>query len=219
MTRAFEVFVAARYLKAKRRQAFISVITVISVLGVAAGVMALVIAIAVNNGFRNSLERNLLGATPHVVLLEKEPSAGIEEWRELAQRLRAIEGVEQAVAGAVWQGADERADAVVGKHAEGHAAGSDGVEGSFARGVDRGACGSRARSCWATQLARRTGMLLNSWVTLVSPQGEMTPFGPRALQVRYRVVGLFESGFYDLDNHFAFVSLESAQRCFRRATW
>ena len=67
-----------RYLRAKRKQAVISVITVISILGVAAGVMALVIALAINNGFRDTLQRNLLGATAHVSILEKEPGDGIE---------------------------------------------------------------------------------------------------------------------------------------------
>ncbi|MGH9667991.1 MAG: ABC transporter permease, partial [Bryobacteraceae bacterium] len=66
MSAGFEWFVAARYLRAKRKQAVISMITVISVIGVAAGVMALVVALAVNNGFKNTLQRNLLGATAHV---------------------------------------------------------------------------------------------------------------------------------------------------------
>ena len=74
----FEFFVARRYLRAKRKQAVISVITVISVIGVAAGVMALVIALAVNNGFRSTLQRNLLGATAAVSIQEKEPGNGIE---------------------------------------------------------------------------------------------------------------------------------------------
>ncbi|HSW50430.1 MAG TPA: hypothetical protein VLH09_09660, partial [Bryobacteraceae bacterium] len=69
MSSRFEFFVALRYLKAKRKQAVISLITVISIAGVAAGVMALVIALAVNNGFRNTLQRNLLGATAHVTIL------------------------------------------------------------------------------------------------------------------------------------------------------
>src|ERR1700738_1602592 len=76
----FELFLARRYLRAKRKQVVISVITVISVIGVAAGVMSLVIALAVNNGFARSLERNLLGATAHVSVLEKEQGAGIENW-------------------------------------------------------------------------------------------------------------------------------------------
>ena len=77
----FEFFVALRYLKAKRKQAVISVITVISVAGVAAGVMALVVALAVNNGFRNTLQRSLLGATAHVTVMEKQPGTGIEDWQ------------------------------------------------------------------------------------------------------------------------------------------
>ena len=72
----FELFIARRYLRAKRKQVVISVITVISVMGVAAGVMALVIALAINNGFSNTLQRNLLGATAHVSILEKEPGDG-----------------------------------------------------------------------------------------------------------------------------------------------
>ena len=80
--RDFELFIASRYLRARRKEAVISVITVISVLGVAAGVMALVIALAVNNGFRNTLQRNLLGAMAHINVVPKEPGDGIENWRD-----------------------------------------------------------------------------------------------------------------------------------------
>ncbi|MEK7404444.1 MAG: ABC transporter permease, partial [Acidobacteriota bacterium] len=96
MKNRFEFFVARRYLKAKRKQAVISLITVISILGVAAGVMALVVALAINNGFRNTLQRNLLGATAHVTVLEREPTYGIENWRELAARFRKLPHVAAA---------------------------------------------------------------------------------------------------------------------------
>ena len=92
----FEIFVAQRYLGAKRKQAMISVITVISILGVAAGVMSLVIALAINNGFRSTLQRNLLGATAHVTILEKAPGPGIENWRELTAKLQKIPHVVSA---------------------------------------------------------------------------------------------------------------------------
>ena len=81
----FELFIAGRYLRARRKEAVISVITAISVLGVAAGVMALVIALAVNNGFRNTLQRNLLGAMAHINVMEKEPR---RRHRELARAWR-----------------------------------------------------------------------------------------------------------------------------------
>ncbi len=92
----FELFIARRYLRAKRKQVVISVITAISVIGVAAGVMALVIALAINNGFRDTLQRNLLGATAHVSILEKEPGTGIEHWEQLAPQLAQIPHVKSA---------------------------------------------------------------------------------------------------------------------------
>src|SRR6201997_4939334 len=82
----FELFVAARYLRAKRRQAVIGVITVISIIGVAAGVASLVIALAINNGFRQDLQDRLLGSTSHVNLLRIQ-SDGIKDWRPLMDRL------------------------------------------------------------------------------------------------------------------------------------
>ena len=88
--RSFEFFIASRYLRAKRKQAVISVITVISIAGVAAGVMALVIGIAINNGFRDTLQRSLLGATAHVDVLAKDPEDGIANWRELDPKFRQL---------------------------------------------------------------------------------------------------------------------------------
>src|SRR5438309_6962853 len=83
----FELFVATRYLRAKRRQAFIGVITAISIAGVAAGVASLIVALAVNNGFRQDLQERLLGSTSHINLL-RTMGDGIREWRPLMERLR-----------------------------------------------------------------------------------------------------------------------------------
>ena len=116
----FELFVARRYLRAKRKQAMISVITVISILGVAAGVMALVIALAINNGFRSTLQTNLLGATAHVTVLEKEPGPGIENWRELTAKLQQDPARDQRRAFALRRGLHERAHPVNGRNPEGH---------------------------------------------------------------------------------------------------
>ncbi len=88
--RTFEFFIASRYLRAKRKQAVISVITVISIAGVAVGVAALVIGIAINNGFRDTLQRSLLGATAHVMVLAKNSEEGIANWRELDPPLRRL---------------------------------------------------------------------------------------------------------------------------------
>jgi lipoprotein-releasing system permease protein len=82
----FELFVATRYLRAKRRQAFIGVITAISILGVAAGVASLIVALAINNGFRQDLQNSLLRSTSQVNLLRVQ-SDGIKDWRPLLDRL------------------------------------------------------------------------------------------------------------------------------------
>src|SRR5690349_25080134 len=91
----FELFIARRYLRAKRKQVVISIITAISVIGVAAGVMAMVIALAINNGFRGTLQRNLLGATAHISILEKQPGDGIEHWEQVADRIRKLPHVQE----------------------------------------------------------------------------------------------------------------------------
>lgn len=214
MPRFFEWFIALRYLRSKRRQAFVSLITVISVVGVAAGVMALVIALAVNNGFHDNLQGSLLEATPHVALLEKQPSTGIENWRALSQKLRAIPGVTSASAAlygkVMLSGPLQSAEATL-----------KGVEaGDALRLKDHLKAGSiealqqRGTILLGSELAKRLGQPVNSRLRLVSPQGEVTPFGPRISEIPMRVVGIFETGFYDLDNEFAVVSLEEAQRIF-----
>ncbi len=217
MPTGFEVFVARRYLRAKRKEAVVSIVTVISVVGVAAGVMALIIALAVNNGFRNELQKNLLGATAHVDVLEKETANGIENWEALAAKLRHVPhviGVSPALYSPVFfQGAQLSAPGVLKgidlnlelqttdilKHMK---------EGSLDRLKTQGKI---AGIIMGSQLARSTGMMLDSVITTVS-QGEMTPFGPRPNIRPFRAVGIFETGFAQYDELWAFTSLQSAQQ-------
>ncbi|MBV9437091.1 MAG: ABC transporter permease, partial [Acidobacteria bacterium] len=84
---AFELFIASRYLRAKRRQAVIGVVTIISIVGVAAGVASLIIALAITNGFRQDLQNRLLGSTAHVSL-ERAQGDGIRDWRPLLERMQ-----------------------------------------------------------------------------------------------------------------------------------
>jgi lipoprotein-releasing system permease protein len=214
---SFELFVASRYLRAKRKQAVISIITVISIVGVAAGVMALVIALAINNGFRNTLQRSLLGATAHVTLLAKDPSDGIPNWRELDPKLRALPHVVSAQPGLYGTVLVTGPMQSVGANLKGIPLDTapDVLahlrQGSFA-GLrdDAGMPGI----IMGARLAQSTGMLLNSVIKVISPQGPLTPFGEHIAPVRFRVVGIFETGFYDIDSAWAFVSLRSAQSLF-----
>lgn len=216
---AFELFVAKRYLRARRKEAVISVITAISILGVAAGVMALVIALAVNNGFRNTLQRNLLGAMAHINILEKEPGNGIEDWQGMVAKLRAVPHVTAASPvlytpiflsgplqskGAILKGIDVSSELAVSQTLRHLKAGT----------LDRlrDPAAAPGGIILGSRLAEDIGMLVNARVDVVSPQGELTPLGPRARTVPFRVSGLFESGFFEIDDNWAYTSLGAAQK-------
>jgi lipoprotein-releasing system permease protein len=209
----FELFVAGRYLRARRKQAVISVITVISILGVAAGVMALVIALAITNGFRNTLQRNLLGATAHVSIMEKEPGPGISNWREIVQKVMKIQHVVSATptlyGTVLFSGPIQSTGGIL--------KGVDPQETDILAHLKQGSIGALERTSgmpriiMGSKLAQNTGMMMDSVVHVISPQGELTPLGPKIKQFDFRVVGIFETGFYDLDANWAYVSLKSAQ--------
>ncbi|MDP2997387.1 MAG: ABC transporter permease [Bryobacterales bacterium] len=218
MKSRFEFFIARRYLMARRKQAVISVITVMSVIGVAAGVMALVVALAINNGFRNTLQRNLVGATAHVTILEKEPGYGIADWREIISRVSRAPHVISAAPtlyGSVFlAGPVQSSGAVVKGIALTPGAPLPNFlaqlkEGSLAS-LDGG--GGPPGVILGSRLAQSTGLVLSARFTLISPQGELTPFGPRPSYHWFRVVGIFESGLYDLDSGWAFTSIPAAQK-------
>jgi lipoprotein-releasing system permease protein len=214
----FELFVAARYLRARRKQAVISVITLISVIGVAAGVMALIIALAINNGFRDTLQRNLLGATAHVSVLERVPGGGIEHWEALAARIRKLPHV---------------VDVAPSLYGQVLLSGPQLSQGAVLKGVDPSLAGRQTEMLlhlksgslerlkdtsglpgiiMGSRLAQSTGMMQNSVVQVIIPNGELTPFGPRPASYQFRVVGIFESGFGELDSLWAYTSLQSAQK-------
>jgi lipoprotein-releasing system permease protein len=216
----FEFFVARRYLKAKRKQAVISVITAISIIGVAAGVMALVIALAINNGFRKTLQRSLLGATADVSILEKEPGYGIESWHELAAKVRKLPHVSAAAPtlyGSVFLSSPLQSGGAVLK---GIQAESELQTSNLLRHLKEGSLKPLDETSGipgivlGSKLSARTGLLLNSVATVISPQGELTPFGPKPSYFRFRVVGIFETGLYDIDSAWAFTSLREAQKVF-----
>lgn len=219
MFRVFELFVAMRYLRAKRRETAISLVTAISVVGVAAGVAALIVALAINSGFRNTLQRNLLGATAHVSILEKVPQYGIENWQSIAAKLRTLPGVATVSptlysglyvmgpitgTGAILKGVppDQQPSLEALSHLK---------SGSFDRlKEDQGP--GLIPVILGSEVAKQLGLKVNDRGSVISPTGELTPLGPRPMQRRFRVVGIFESGFYALDSGWAFTSLDAARR-------
>jgi len=237
----FELFVASRYLRAKRRQAVISVITAISVIGVAAGVASLIIALAINNGFRQDLQERLLGSTAHVNLMRIE-SDGIRDWRLLLERLskephvkaaapalfeqvlisrgaRARGGILKGVLPEYEKKVSELLQTVKFGSAEelepAHAPTSEVTDHKSQIPAD-----SLARIqtmppiILGKDMADELGANVGSVVLVTSPQGELTPFGLVPKYVRFRVAGIFKSGFYDYDTSWAFIRLADAQRLF-----
>ncbi|HZT68812.1 MAG TPA: FtsX-like permease family protein [Terriglobia bacterium] len=216
----FEFFVALRYLKAKRRQAALSVVTAISVIGVMAGVAALVIALAINNGFRRELQDKLLGATANVNLIRTE-NDGIRHYDALADRLAKVPHVvadapalyEQALianrqrsSGVVIKGIDPDRELRVCDLLHHLTEGSiEGLNQTFPDAdpiiVGKG-------------LAKSLGVTVGDTVMIVSPQGTLTPFEVVPKYRHFRVVGVFDSGFYDFDASWVFTNLNAAQRLF-----
>src|SRR5579872_1340647 len=245
----FELFIASRYLRAKRRQAFIGIITAISIAGVAAGVASLVIALAINNGFRQDLQDRLLGSTSHINLLRIQ-SDGLRNWRPLMDRLAKQPHVVAAAPaiyeqvlisrgpsarGAVLKGlvpSDERkvSDLLntvnVGSAnalEESPVGRAGGVSGRPENGRLEDPSSLRAAEervaamppiILGKDMADDLGANVGSVVLVTSPQGELTPFGMVPKYNRFRVVGIFNSGFYDYDFSWSFTRLSDAQRLF-----
>jgi lipoprotein-releasing system permease protein len=243
----FELFIASRYLRAKRKQAVIGVITGISIAGVAAGVASLIIALAINNGFRQDLQDRLLGSTSHVNLL-RTMGDGIREWRPLMERLQKQPHVVAAAPDIYEQvlisiGSNARGAVLKGIIPQDERKVSDlldTVKQGSAKALEeqipsQAAAGGGARPTQSspdsldalqqrrasmppiilgTEMANELGAKVGSVVLVTSPQGELTPFGMIPKYVRFRVAGIFDSGFYDYDSSWAFTRLSDAQHLF-----
>jgi lipoprotein-releasing system permease protein len=237
----FEFFIAARYLRAKRRQAVVGVITAISVVGVAAGVASLIIALAITNGMRRDLQERLVGSTSHVDLM-RVAGDGIRDWRHLLARLRAVPHVVAAAPGLYGQvliskgarsggglvkgviPADEK---TVGDLLQSVVQGSASVLEPSARGAGPCADGTSPRNdCGGgvlreippivigQDMAETLGAKVGDGVLVTSPQGELTPLGLVPKYERFQVAGIFKSGFYQYDSSYAFLRLADAQSLF-----
>jgi len=213
---SFEWMVALRYLRSPYKPAVLRLITFLSVVGVTAGVATLVIALALNTGFRQALQEGLLGTTAHVTLTRKG-SEGIRDYRAMAQDLRQLAGV-RSVTPAIYQtvllsgGATARGILIKGVdpalESESNKALQRIVSGdtSFAPDED----GIQALLVGRI-LANDLKLEVGDYVVLSSPQGRLTPFGMVARSPRFRVTGIYDSGFYDSDANWGFVTLPSAQ--------
>ena len=248
----FELFVATRYLRAKRRQAVIGVITGISVAGVAAGVASLIVALAINNGFRQDLQDRLLGSTAHISLMRIQ-SDGIKDWRSLLDKLSRETHVQAAAPAIYEQVLISRGPRARGAVLKGMLPDYERKVSDLLKSVSAGSAQSLeepqstpvnpnlalphgnpntasespdALNAVQQRIAAMPPIILGkdmadelaanvgSVVLVTSPQGELTPFGMVPKYIRFRVTGIFNSGFYDYDTSWAFTRLSDAQNLF-----
>jgi lipoprotein-releasing system permease protein len=216
----FELFVAVRYLRAKRRQAVVGIITVISIAGVAAGVASLIVALAITNGMRRDLQDRLLGSTAHVQLM-RVASDGIRDWRGLTARLRQLPHVKAVAPGLYEQVLISNGARSGGVLIEGIVPAQERTVSDLLSTVTMGsvaALDTQGQSpppiVIGHDLADTIDARVGTTVLVTSPQGELTPLGLIPKFQRFRVAGIFHSGFYTYDSAMAFTSLADAQRLF-----
>jgi lipoprotein-releasing system permease protein len=220
---SFELFIGSRYLKAKQKQAFISMITVLSIAGVTVGVMALIVVIAVMSGFEADLKSRILGVESHVVLMHH--SGSFDNYKDVLKIVSNTEGIEAAtpfvyaqvmlrsshgVSGAVLRGIDpQTAGGVIqGVHTEklldSARPGSPDNMGSRPPGIILG-----------RELARSLHVLRGDSVYIITPQGMLSPIGHVPSMRRFEVLDYFETGMYEYDGSMAYVRLSDAQKILR----
>ena len=214
----YEFFVAKRYLTAKRKQAFISVITVISILGITIGVMALIIAIALITGFQSDVQDKILGSTSHIMVSEIS-GEGIKDYRQLIPRIKNVKGVLSVspVAydtvllsgpsdskGAVLKGIDFELDKEYYSWLQELEGGNIPVPDSKREGILLG-----------REIAQGIGAGIGDVVNVLTSSIRLSPIGPRPRRKSFVVSGIFHTGLYEFDSTTALIRLESAQRLFR----
>jgi lipoprotein-releasing system permease protein len=219
---SYELFIGLRYLRAKRKQTFVSLITLISIAGVMVGVTALIVVIAVMNGFKEELQDKILGVTSHVVISRFD--GNISKYQEVKAKVEEVSGVNaatpfiytqvmissrKAISGAVLRGIEpQTASKVINLQKNLRAGSLKELE------AENKPEGMRATPgiILGNELARNIGVSRGEPVTVISPLGRLTPLGRVPRSQTFRVAGIFDSGMYEYDSTIAYVSLWAAQR-------
>jgi lipoprotein-releasing system permease protein len=219
----FELHIALRYLLAKRKQAFISVISLVSTIGVAVGVMAVIIALAVMTGLQQTLRDRILGSQPHVYVSR---IGGFDDYRAEVEKLRAIPhvtGVAPMILGKAIARTSRGEDFITVKGVD------PALEPSITdvqRAMKAGSLAALAAPAPSTgiadgivlgqDLASNLGVSVGDSIELMTAQGRLSPLGMLPGRRRLRVVGVFSLGLYEFDSVYGMVSLDVAKRLFDR---
>jgi len=215
----YELFISLRYLKAKRKQVFISVITFLSMAGVGLGVTALVVVLSVMRGFEDDLKSKILGTNAHLVILQH--GAPIRDYREIIQKVKGVEGVVAATPFIFTQAmitSESNAYGIVLRGIDPATAGQViNIETTLKKGTldslrEKEDSSAQPGVFIGKELAQNLGVMLDDTVVVVSPTGALAPMGPGPPMKKFRIKGIFDSGMYEYDTSLAYISLKSAQK-------
>lgn len=220
---SFEFFIGSRYLRAKQKQAFISLITILSIAGVTVGVMALIVVIAVMTGFEYDLKSRILGVESHIVIMRH--NGPFSDYCNILEHVENTDGVEAAtpfinsqvilrsslsLSGAVLRGIDpDSADRVIKN--------LDKVSLKNLKETDQRKSTSITMPAiiLGKELAKNLGVMQGDPVHLISPRGMISPIGHIPTMKRFKVADLFESGMYEYDRTLAYINIKDAQKILR----
>ena len=212
----FELFLGMRYLKAKRKQAFISMITVISILGVMVGVMALVVVLSVMNGFSEDLMSKILGVNSHLLVLSHK--GAFKDYKNIAARIDMIDGVVATSPYIYSQVMVNKSGNISGSILRGIEPGTVGNVIGIERMIKEGSLASLMGNLdgfpaiiIGRELSRQLGAFPGDILTMVAPEGKLTPLGRAPNTQKYKVTAIFDSGMYEYDASMVFVSVKEAQ--------
>ena len=218
----YELFISLRYLKARKKQAFVSVISFISISGVAIGVMALIIVLGVMTGFSDDLRNKILGAKSHLVIYQL--GMGIPNYREVIKEVTSIAGVVSATPAILNQVMISSSSNTVGPMIKGIEVasaptvtnlGSIIKEGNLSD-LDKVLSSGIPGIVLGKELSMILGVTPGEEIKVISPFGTMTPAGMVPRASRFQVVGIFDSGMYEYDSSLAYISLTAAQDFFNQ---
>jgi len=217
----YELLIALRYLTAKRKQAFISIISAISVLGVVVGVMALMVALGLMTGLQKEIRSKILGTTAHISLFRSR-GEGFDDYREIVQRARQLPHVLGAAPAVYGKGIVASAAGQALATFKGIVPAEEKTVTDIASQIEGGSLDALAGPPGAVpppillgrELANQLGVGTGDIVNVTSPRGRLSPMGVMPRMTKFRVVGLVRSGLFEFDNGWAYMSLGDAQRLF-----
>jgi lipoprotein-releasing system permease protein len=217
----YELLIALRYLTARRKQAFISIISAISVLGVVVGVMALMVALGLMTGLQREIRSKILGTTAHISLFRSR-GEGFDDYRQVVERVRHLPHVLGAAPAVYGKGIMASAAAQALVTFKGIVPAEEKTVTDIATQIEGGSLEALAGPPGAVpppillgrELANQLGVGPGDIVNVTSPRGRLSPMGVMPRMIKFRVVGLVRSGLYEFDNGWAYMSLGDAQRLF-----